>query len=487
MAPKSTKTQLVVWNPKRRKAIYKIRHYRTKKDIYVGQTVNEANRKAAYRAAVKKELENNPKAHNLAVAYVHECQDLGIQIDLEPLPEFPDGVPADRADGFEALMIQDLQTASACNPDGLNTSCGNCLGLHKPRFEEYREELKASGGVYVWSAADIAMRDAVPKEVVEAQGKAAALQHLEAMAEEETPEKPIPVLKKQVEGALVAVDDAMRKFMGPLQLAEALAETYEAQMDVLSVNTEAFKVDLNALRDKLKEEPVLYEDILGLCRAAELMAKREVTAGFVAHQFHALAQAIQAIEEAKLPDCKGVDIAKEIRKVLATTKLDWLRSVGNQDTLPEEAKVYDRLTDWKRRFFKEKGDDVTAHVAAMRFILRSNPETLQQFDAYVLHDREAKSDATSAQINAMLLEGYAHPCEPDFEGRKKWPSGTQGSETKRLYSAMRNFVDHITKGRVVTKERIELILNGLSDKWPERDVWWRNPTGLPCQRRKVVI
>ena len=483
MAPKSKNTQLVVWNPKRRKAIYKMRHHKTKTDIYVGQTVNEANRKAAYRAAVKKELEKNPQVHNLAVAYVHECQDLGVPVDLEQLSAFPDGVPADRADGFEALMIQDLQTASACNPYGLNTSCGNCLGFHKPRFEEYREELEASGGVYVWSAADVAMRDAVPKEVVEAQGKAAALQHLEAMAEEAAPDKPIPVLKEQVKGALVAVDDTVRKFMGPLQLAEALAEKYEAQMDVLTVNGETFKVDLNALRDKLKEQPVPDEDLLALCRASELMAKREVTAGFVAHLFHALAKAIQAIEEAKLPDCKGVDLAKEVRKVLATTKLDWLRSNGNQATLPEEVKVYSRLADWKKRFFKKKGDDVAVHVAAMRFVLRSNPATLQQFDAFVLLDKAAKVDATTAQINAMLLEGYAHPSEPEFEGRKKWPCGGHGGGGKRLYNSMHSFVDGIVKGgKEITKERIELTLNGLSDKWPERDAWWRKPTGLACQR-----
>lgn len=483
MAPKSTKTQLVVWNPKRRKAIYKIRHYRTKRDIYVGQTVNEANRKAAYRAAVKKELEKNPQAHNLAVAYVHECQDLGIPVDLEPLPEFPDGTPADRADGFEALMIEKLGTAKG---DGKNTSRGNNLGLHKPRFEEYEEELKASGGVYVWSAADIAMRDAVPKEVVEAQGKAAALQHLEAMAEEETPEKPIPVLKKQVEGALVAVDDAVRKFMGPLQLSEALAEKYEIQMDVLSVNTEAFKVDLNALRDKLNEQPVPDEDLLGLCRAVELMAKREVTAGFVACQFRALAKAIQAIEEAKLPDCDSVDLAKDIRQMLATTKLDWLRSGSSQDALPEEVKVHTRLNNWKRRFFKKKGDDVAADVAAMRFILRSNPASLQQFDAFVLLDRAAKVDATAAQINAMLLEGYAYPSEPEFEGRKKWPSGAHGGETHRLYNAMGQFVDQVAKGKAA-KERIEQTLKGLHDKWgPERDAWWRNPTGLPCQREAAA-
>ena len=123
-------------------------------------------------------------------------------------------------------MIHDLQTASACGTGGLNTSCGNCLALHKPRFGEYRAELAASGGVYVWSAADIAMRDAVAQEVVEAQAQLAALQDVQEMVQEAS-DKPTPVLDKQVKDALVVVDDAMRKFMGELQLAEALADKYK--------------------------------------------------------------------------------------------------------------------------------------------------------------------------------------------------------------------------------------------------------------------
>ena len=73
MAPKTKKkNELVVWNPKRRYTIYKMLHYKTKKPNYVGQTGNEAKRKAAYRAAVKKELKKNEKIQNLAVDYVNE-------------------------------------------------------------------------------------------------------------------------------------------------------------------------------------------------------------------------------------------------------------------------------------------------------------------------------------------------------------------------------------------------------------------------------
>ena len=210
-------------------------------------------------------------------------------------------------------------------------------------MSEYRAELAASGGVYVWSAADIAMRDAVAQEVVEAQAQLAALQDVQEMVREAS-DKPTPVLDKQVKDALVVVDDAMRKFMGELQLAEALADKYKTQLDVLPVNAEEFKVDLNALRDKLNERPVPDEDLLALCRAVAGMAKRPLVAGFVADQFRALAKAVQAIEEAKLPDCAGVTLAKDIRQVLAVTRPGLApRCPRNKDVPPEEKLAFHRM------------------------------------------------------------------------------------------------------------------------------------------------
>jgi hypothetical protein len=381
MAPKH---KIVVWNPKCRYTIYKMIHHKTKNPIYVGQTGNTSRRKAGYRATVKAELKKSEKIKTLIVAYVEECQSLNINLRLETMSEFPDGVPADRADGFEALMIHDLKTASACGTGGKNTSCGNCLALHEPRFDEYRAELP-----YVWSPTDLAMRDAVAPEVVAAQSKLVALEDVQDMMQEAS-DKPTPVLDEQVKGALVAVDDAMRKFMGPLQLAETLSKKYEGQLDVLPVDPVAFEVDLNALRDRFNEEAEPDKDLVALCRATELMIKRPVTAGFVAHMFLALAKVIQAIEEAKLPKCDALDLAKEIRQVLASTHQDWMRSRTNKDTTLQEKKVYGRLQTWKTKVFKTQAEDVPSQVAAMRFILRSNPTWVQKFDAWLQGQAEVE-------------------------------------------------------------------------------------------------
>ena len=93
MAPKH---KIVVWNPKCRYTIYKMIHHKTKNPIYVGQTGNTSRRKAGYRATVKAELKKSEKIKALIVAYVEECQSLNINLRLETMSEFPDGVPADR-------------------------------------------------------------------------------------------------------------------------------------------------------------------------------------------------------------------------------------------------------------------------------------------------------------------------------------------------------------------------------------------------------
>lgn len=488
-------TAMVAYNPKVRKTIYKMTHHTTMLPIYVGQTGNESNRAAKYRSAVKTELANQ-RHTNLVLSHIRELQDLGLPVDLVPIEKFPDGVPADRADGFEAYMIDELGTATG---DGKNTTRGNCLAEHYPRFPEYKAELEASGGVYVWSDADMAMRDALPKEVVEAQAQLNGLQDLQTMMREEESEFATPILDTQVETALVVVDDAMRRYMGPLQLAEALAEKYEAHLGVLPVNGTEFTVDVNALRDRLisviktlaeerdklkdpnsteTDAPLPEEDVLALCRSASLMATRPVPAGFVAHQFRALAKAMEAIEEAKLPACDEVTMIKEVRKVLATTGEDWVRGPHNKSASVEEGKLHKKLAYLKKKVHKTSAS--ISHVAAMRFLLRSNPAWVNKFDDWILHDAAAKSEQINAQLNAMLLDGHAHPNEPDFVGKKPWPSGADSSETAKLYNIMRNLADQIAKGKQVTQARIDASLNGLDEN---RAKWWRSPTGLVWQNK----
>jgi len=254
---KGKSTSMVPYNPKRRKTIYKIRHHTTKNDIYIGQTYNRTKRRAGYARAVVNEIDKNNERNlvlnpkNLMIRYVKECEDLGIPLDLELLDEFPDGVPADRADGFEALMINDKKTSSE-HPEGRNTSMGNCLGEHKEKFPAYRKELEDNHGVFKWPPADIAMRDAIPQEVVESGAKLAALQHVQDTMRD-AGETKTPMLDDQVKGAITVYEDTMRQYMGPLQHAETLAEKYMAMTTVPVVEKPELNVDINGLRDCLKK------------------------------------------------------------------------------------------------------------------------------------------------------------------------------------------------------------------------------------------
>ena len=80
--------------------------------------------------------------------------------------------------------------------------------------------------------------------------------------------------------------------------------------------------------------------------------------------------------------------------------------------------------------------------------------------------------ARQAEVNARLLAGWAHPHEPAFEGRKKWPYGARGSEARKLYNAMHQLRDRIREGRASTAY-MDGHLAGLAAQWPARAAWWR--------------
>ena len=80
--------------------------------------------------------------------------------------------------------------------------------------------------------------------------------------------------------------------------------------------------------------------------------------------------------------------------------------------------------------------------------------------------------AHQAELNAHLLAGWAHTREPAFEGRKPWPCGADGSETKKLYAAMIALRRGIREGTASTAY-MDGCLAGLAAKWPARAAWWR--------------
>ena len=300
----------------------------------------------------------------------------------------------------------------------------------------------------------------------------------ESEPEGSTPTARVPTPKRACTAlAKSALHDAERKCMGPLQLAEHRSQKYAAQLSVSDIDGEEFKRDLNALRDKLSEAPVPDEDLLGMCRIASQMAKRPLSAGFAMHQFASLAKAMEKTEEEALPACEEVELAKQARATMLTTGVTRVRQQGGT---AEEASLHRKLAHWKRR----KG----THAASMRFVLRSNPQWLAWFDAFVAGDLRAKKADSAAKVNALLLAGHAHPHEPTFEGQKPWPCGSPGSEAKRVYNAMTKLREYMREGRA-TQARVDACLAGLAAKWPARDAWWREgfvaPDFVPARQAEV--
>ena len=476
---KSAGGEIVVYNNRRRTFMYLVPHHdRALADqgvyVYAGQTVQLGTKRAAgHESNAKKQIREKGEATTLMVSYIAWLESEGKRLKLVGCPWFPEGVPEYRADGFECLMIEDFKTN--VTPHGKNTSRGNNLGLHLPKFDEYRAELAENGGVYKWSEADLAMADGVPREVIEADGVAAALEKLHGMAENAG--VAAPLLKEEASTALVVAEDTRRRCLGPLALAEHFRDKYEAQLPCLIVNSDEFNKDLNALRDKLKDVSWNSEDEDGLCRAAALMTKRPVTASFVSHQFFALANAIAQQEEDQFPNTDEVKLAKDMRKVLFSTGLSALRQHG-PDVSREESNLSKRLYDWKCKH-KESADGFP-NLGHMRFILRFRPEAVRAFDEYVMHDKKGAMRQAAIEINRMLLEGHKHPNEPDFAGSKAFPCGAQGTETNKVYNVMRNIARNILD-KNIAPERLALALQGMEEKWPARYAWWIAPTGLPHQ------
>ena len=158
----------------------------------------------------------------------------------------------------------------------------------------------------------------------------------------------------------------------------------------------------------------------------------------------------------------------------ATTGKDWLCT---------RTTLYKRLATWKLKVHKTTAP-ADSRVANMCFVLRSNPVWVDRFTAWLHYDKEAKKEKRTSALNAMILKGYAHPSEPDFEGKKKWPGGTNGSEAQTLHQAMKNAALYIATGKY--GPRIDALLEGLKEKWPARDAWWRDPTEVTLPRKDAA-
>jgi len=81
--------------------------------------------------------------------------------------------------------------------------------------------------------------------------------------------------------------------------------------------------------------------------------------------------------------------------------------------------------------------------------------------------KAAKGAHAAERVNAMLKDGYGHPKEPAFDGKKAWPAGgnDRKSETFKVYTKMVNMV-----GGQFTDADVDRMLEGVDG---DRAAWYR--------------
>jgi hypothetical protein len=408
----------MLYDPNQRVWIYEGVNPITDKTFYVGRTIDVLRRGAEHdrRSSACRQLREYLRLNNFKFS---SC--------VRIVPELPNGVPASRAAEFEAFFI--IQRDTVYHPERRADGCNLRHGDHVTALDYQAVKAEIADG-FEW--------DEVPADVIKARAVEAML---EACVEEVGDVE--PELADELTTAIIERKRIERLYMPVVALAETIAEEYEKMPMYKEVSRAEFVTDLNALRDRLNAEDVVDDKMLSLVRSIVLFgnpmgAEWEMRAHVAGHAFRMLAGALETREEAKMPDTLAIRNMKLVR--------DWtvenggkkpgnnaLARMGGTGGAEEQTRAT-FLTRWKA--FKASNAYKQANKVECDFLMRH----VSWWSDYVNGSRAEKGADLAAKVNAMLKQGYGHKHEPEFEGKKPWPSGSQGSETYRVYGKMKNMV-----------------------------------------------
>jgi len=428
--------------------IYRVKHFAKDFYVYVGKTVDTHDRTAGHKAALNKALRNKEAVQeelgNDFVAYLEFLRDHGLPLKLELCPEFPMGVPADRAEGFEMYMINELGTMGtnvrgdvAQREHGHNSKLDN-MNRHRKQFGKYAAELKDGG--YKWDEDEVKAMGVEAMALVQAQVQLCKeQQHLSnAMG------LPTKQANEDLRLAQATLEEVCARFMPPMEFAEYKREQYEREVPTAPVDVDKCEREMNQLHEKIVESDKPHLRALHLYRKMVQELKNETykpDAVSVAADFAKIAQVLSTEEEVALKGSVGLALAKDARQVLRGRA--WF--VFPFATVDEED-LFKRLATWKygpepkarepkrkrprtdsdsdtcrseleddEVWATDSGEEVVHHcdlesrdngvVHDMRFVLRTNPDLLRAFDHFMLHE---KSRAGSRRtINARWKKDEA--------------------------------------------------------------------------------
>ena len=451
--------------------IYRVKHFSKDFYVYVGKTVDAHDRTAGHKAALNNALRNKEAMQeelgNDFVAYLEFLRDHCLPLKLELCPEFPMGVPADRAEGFEMYMINKLGTMGtnvrgdyAQREHGHNSKLDN-MNRHRQKFDKYEAELKDGG--YKWDEYELRAMGVEAITLMQTQ--------LKLCEEQQRMNNEMDLPTKQADEDLrlaqAALEDVCARFMPPMEFAEYKREQYERELPTSLVDVDKCEREVNQLHEKIVESDKPHPKALHLYRKMVQELKNETyapDAASVAADFAKVARVLSLEDEVHFKGSVGLSLAKEMRQVMRGRA--WF--VFPFATAHEED-LFERLTTWKYgpppkprkpKNKRSRTDTDTEHndqedevtvteseseedvhhydlesrskgvVHDMRFVLRTNPDLALAFDKFMLHEKGLswskrtinacwKKDEAAANKAKAEAEQIAKADERDKKRHKK--------------------------------------------------------------------
>jgi hypothetical protein len=412
-APKTEptwKTAIVVSN--RAHSIYEAIHPETKRAFYLGRTNNTMRRGAQHDKLT------NP-LFKVVCELLNICK---ISDIIRLVPELPRGCAPDRAPEFEAYFIFQRGTMydPVKNPFGCNRRLGDHAGeMTKARYDEIATELEEG---YDWTP---------PEENAELAASVGVVAVIEELVEDAVADGDEAAATRLDECFKVAVYEKFlieKRVLSARAFAETVMKKYEGAY-VYAIDVNAFQTELNALKEKLADDED-YADLTRIVTSISLVCKEkegvDVSSEAAASGLKMLVAMIGSREEARL-----VWTNKAVKKQMLATRA-WTKSNALKKPVQQangdhkQATLGHFMKSWKAES-KDYGGACT-DLAQARVVMRDIP----WFGTFVgLKDKSADE---WKELNRQLLQGYAWPKEPYFEGKK---AITSNKDNLSIYNKLR--------------------------------------------------
>ena len=386
------------------------------KVFYIGKTIDVLRRAAQHEARL------SPLLKQLLSNAYFEISD-----HVRLVPELPNGVPSLRADEFEGYFIIKRETLYDPSKPGRfyvgnQKHADHVAELTPERYEELTEEIEQG----------VTME--LPQRWCEEIEKARAREQMYAdlvnlfTEDDEDDSLPLKHHLNSVEKALtISRADRLKleeDMMPIVELVELRQREYEAMPYYQPIAKEDFVRVINSIVAKVGNDAE-DEGVRRTLRSMRLMAKPvseggtnfDFPASAAATSLKVIAQILEAREVCKMPKSTAVNSILRVRDWTFNNDMkqpsQQALTRSNPGTREEEQRGGD-LRSWKAKHRgKDEVDDKHAD-----FLMRN----VWWWPKFAHTTKSERSAIVAKKINKMLIAGFRHKDEPDFEGSVTFPS-----------------------------------------------------------------